>query len=73
MAISEAYRRGYKRALQDASDLAFQRKVACEEAAEGYAKQKPDEPYWRQSETCAAREAGFIWEQILKLTPRADR
>lgn len=69
MAISEAYKRGYRRALQAASELAFQRKVACETAAEQYAKDKPGKPYWQHSETCAAREAQFIWEQILKLKP----
>lgn len=73
MPISEAYRRGYKRALQDASELAFQRKIVCEDAADKFGKEKPDQPYWRESETCAAREAQLIWEEILKLKPRADQ
>ena len=72
MAIGEAYRRGYRRALQRAAELAFQRKIACEAAADTYKKEKPDQPYWQQSETCAAREAGFIWEQILKLKPERE-
>lgn len=72
MAMSQAYRRGYQRALQAAAELAFQRKITCEDAAQGYARTKPNEPYWQHSENCAAREAGFIWEQILKLKPRGD-
>ena len=70
MAISQAYRRGYQRALQAAAERAFERKVACEELAKGYALTKPNEPYWQHSEICAAREAQYIWEEILKLKPK---
>jgi hypothetical protein len=70
VAISQSYRRGYHRALQAAAEFAFQRKVACEESAKVYAKEKPNEPYWQHSETCAAREAHYIWEEILKLKPK---
>ena len=73
MPISETFRRGYRRALQDASNLAFQRKIVCEDASAKYAASKPDDPYWQNSERCAAREAQYIWEEILKLKPRQDR
>lgn len=69
MAISEAYRRGYKRAIADAAELAFQRKIVCEDAAEKYDKTKANDKYWAASERCAAREAGHIWEEVLKLKP----
>lgn len=69
--ISEAYRRGWARALQQAAEVAFQRRIVCEEAAAKYEKEKPNDDYWRASETCAAREASFIWEEILKLKPTA--
>lgn len=72
MATSEAYRRGYKRALAEAAELAFSRKVVCEDAADKYEKDKPDDKYWSHSERCAAREAGYIWEQILKLEPKSN-
>lgn len=70
MAISEAYRRGYRRAIQAAGELAFRREIVCDDAADKYAKQSPDDRYLAASERCAAREAGFIWEEILKLKPR---
>lgn len=71
--ISEAYKRGYKKALQDASSFAFNRKVVCEDAASRYKSEKPNDPYWHQSERCAAREAEYIWEEILKLEPKPRR
>lgn len=74
MAISQAYRRGFQRALQAAAELAFQRKIVCENAAEGYVKdERYKEGYWAESETCAAREAQYIWEEILKLKPAQDQ
>lgn len=73
MPISEAYRRGYRRAIQDAAEFAFQRKIVCEEAADKYSKEHPTDRYWSASERCAAREAGFIWEEVGKFKPRADR
>ena len=72
MPISEAYRRGYRRAIQDAKEFAFQRKIVCEEAADKYLKEHPDDRYYSASERCAAREAGYIWEEIGRLKPRAD-
>lgn len=71
MAISDAYRRGYRRAIADAAELAFKRKIVCEDAANGYEATKPNDKYWAASERCAAREAGLIWEEILKMKPIA--
>lgn len=71
MAISEAYKRGYRRAIADAAELAFQRKIVCEDAAKVYDEAKPNDKRWASSERCAAREAGYIWEEILKLKPIA--
>ena len=71
MAISEAYRRGYRRAVADAAAIADRRMVVCAEAAARFEKER--RPGSAATERCAQLEAQYIWEMILKLKPVQDR
>lgn len=68
MPISEAYRRGYRRAVADAASVADRRMVVCAEAVTRYEKELLPGP--AATERCAQREAQYIWENILQLKPK---
>lgn len=69
--ISEAYRRGYRRAVADAAAIADRRMVICANAVQGY--EDKDQKQMAATERCAQREAQYIWESILQLKPVQDR
>lgn len=73
MPITETHRRGYRRGVQDAAAFAWERKLACEESVRRYETEYGKDHPMAATERCAAREATYIWENIINLKPSADR
>ncbi len=73
MPISEAFRRGYRRAVADAAAIADRRMVVCAEAVTRFENDPLAHRSSAATERCAQREAQHIWEKILQLKPVQDR
>ena len=67
MAIIEAYKRGFRRGIQAASEIAGRRMAVCAEAVTIYERDGKQQA--AATERCAQREAEYIWQEILKLKP----
>lgn len=69
---SERRARARLHALNRSRDFARQRVIACDTAADAYAKTHPGDPYWERSERCAANEARHIAEFIESAIKQAE-